>query len=234
MRKYLYSQKGFAALIALIMVAMLTLLGLASLTTSDIELSIAGYELQEKRAFYASEAGMEIAVANLMSEYNKNGCFPTELTNKNPLVGSENMNGCKVTYTTSIDTLSDSLKSLTSGALSGLNALVKTFNIYSSADDSDDGGRVDMNQIFEVALVPIFQFGVFYTCFRINDIFFTSNPPVSHCQSKIYLVFNYCGIYGCPAIMPGYYSFNVYLTGPGIHFYLNKSDCCCIGMDNLS
>ena len=47
MNRIIQSESGFAALVALIMVAMLTLLGLAALSTSDDELSIASNEMQE-------------------------------------------------------------------------------------------------------------------------------------------------------------------------------------------
>ena len=66
-RSRLHSESGFATLIALIMVGMLTLIGLAALSTSDDEVTIAGNELQETRAFYAAEAGLEQAAAELHS-----------------------------------------------------------------------------------------------------------------------------------------------------------------------
>ena len=57
------SEGGFATLVAIIMVGMLTLIGLAALSTSDDEVTIAGNGLQEMRAFYAAEAGLEKAAA---------------------------------------------------------------------------------------------------------------------------------------------------------------------------
>ena len=65
MNKVLRNQNGFAALIALIMVGMLTLIGLAAMSTSDDEVTITGNQLQESRAFYAAEAGLEAAAARL-------------------------------------------------------------------------------------------------------------------------------------------------------------------------
>ena len=49
----------------MILVGMLTLIGLEALSTSDDELSITSNEIQETRAFYAAEAGLEIAAAKL-------------------------------------------------------------------------------------------------------------------------------------------------------------------------
>jgi Tfp pilus assembly protein PilX len=52
----LKSERGFATLIALLMVGMLTLLGIAALSTSDDEVNIAGNSYNEMRTFYAAEA----------------------------------------------------------------------------------------------------------------------------------------------------------------------------------
>ena len=54
----LSSERGFATLIALIMLGMLTLIGIAAISTSDDEMTIAGNEMQEMRAFYAAESGI--------------------------------------------------------------------------------------------------------------------------------------------------------------------------------
>ena len=43
---------------------MLTLIGLAAMSTSDDEVTITGNELQETRAFYAAEAALEAAVCS--------------------------------------------------------------------------------------------------------------------------------------------------------------------------
>ena len=55
--KYLLeNKKGSASVIALILLALLTLLGIAVTTTSSIEVQIAGNELRQKLAFYSAEA----------------------------------------------------------------------------------------------------------------------------------------------------------------------------------
>jgi hypothetical protein len=59
------SQRGMAALIALLMVGMLTLLGLAALSISDDEITVAGNALQETKAFNLAEAGIERSLAQL-------------------------------------------------------------------------------------------------------------------------------------------------------------------------
>ncbi|MCP4705649.1 MAG: hypothetical protein GY865_13700, partial [candidate division Zixibacteria bacterium] len=64
-------------------------------------------------------------------------------------------------YVSGADGASES-KKLTQGSLSGLNALVQTYAIESIGTSLVDAGQVTLTQSFEVALVPIFQFAVFY------------------------------------------------------------------------
>ena len=52
----LENKKGSASVIALILLALLTLLGIAVTTTSSIEVQIAGNELRQKLAFFSAEA----------------------------------------------------------------------------------------------------------------------------------------------------------------------------------
>jgi hypothetical protein len=163
------SERGMAALIALIMVSMLTLLGLAALSTSDDEVSIAGNELQEMRAFYAAEAGLEKVAALLHSEFDSTGVPPVVMPS-----GSDSLSMCLVTYTTTDDGPA-TMSVLTSGNLAGLNALVKTFTTVSTAYSTIDNARVQLSEKFETALVPIFQFAVFYN----NDLEIAPGPAMT-------------------------------------------------------
>lgn len=51
------NEKGSVTVLAVILLALLTLLGMAALSTSSIEVQIAGNELRHKLAFYAAESG---------------------------------------------------------------------------------------------------------------------------------------------------------------------------------
>ncbi len=156
------SNSGMATLVALIMVGMLTLIGLAALSTSDDEVSIAGNELHDRKAFYAAEAGLEIAVAQIQAEYEATGLPPVSAPE-----GAEDLNDCSVEYRTTDDGTEQAR--LSDGNLAGLHALVKTYTIRSTAISSLDGAREDLVQEFEAAQIPIFQFAVFY-----NDDFQTT------------------------------------------------------------
>jgi Tfp pilus assembly protein PilX len=55
------NQRGNALVIALLMLACLTLLGIASLMTSTVELQVSGSDRIAKTAFYAADGGTEMA-----------------------------------------------------------------------------------------------------------------------------------------------------------------------------
>lgn len=167
--KYLHSERGIVTIIALIMVGMLTLIGLAALSTSDDEVSLAGNELQEMRSFYAAEAGLEAAAAALQQQWLATGAPPTTMPS-----GTEEINGCDMTFVTQDDGAPQQ-RTLTTGTLAGLHALVKSFTMTSMAENENSRSRVLLRQSFETALVPIFQFAVFYG----NDLEIAPGPDMN-------------------------------------------------------
>lgn len=151
-----------ATLVALIMVGMLTLIGLAALSTSDDEVSIAGNQLHDSKAFYAAEAGLEAAVAQIQADYEATGMPPVHMPE-----GTESLNDCAVEYGTTDSGTEE--ERLADGNLAGLYALVKTYTIRSTATSGLDGAKEEIVQEFKAAQIPIFQFAVFY-----NDDFQTT------------------------------------------------------------
>jgi len=151
----LRSESGVATFIAIIMIVMLTLIGLAVLSTSDDELEIAANQLHETRTFYAAEAGLERITASIMDTYDRTGKPPDTMPG-----GAEEINRCLVSYTTELGVQEQTV--LTRGSLSGLNALVQPYIVTSTAVGGSDMGRIDLTENFEVALIPIFQWAVFF------------------------------------------------------------------------
>ena len=107
--RILKSERGMAILIALIMVGLLTLIGLAAMSTSDDEVTIAGNAMQETRGFYAAEAGLEQAAADIQQQYESTGVPPTNMPS-----GAFSMNSCGVTYRT-VDDGAATMRTLTTG-----------------------------------------------------------------------------------------------------------------------
>jgi len=168
-RHILKSERGVATLIALLMMGMLLLIGLAALSTSDDEVTIAGNEMQEMKAFYAAEAGLEKATAILQTYYDSTGAPPSVMPS-----GNEELNDCIVAYSVQ-DSGPVEQRPLTQGSLAGLNAQVKSFAANSIGVSPIDGSKVEMSVSFESALVPIFQFAVFYG----NDLEIAPGPDMS-------------------------------------------------------
>ncbi|MCX6835453.1 MAG: PilX N-terminal domain-containing pilus assembly protein, partial [candidate division Zixibacteria bacterium] len=152
----LKSNRGSVTIVAFLLMGMLLLLGMAVMKTSDDEVTIAGNEMQEMRAFYAAEAGLERATASLQTEYDSTG-LPTLSVPE----GEENINGCAVSYSAQ-DNGPATQRPLSQGELAGLNALVKEYSIVSTGVSSTDNAQVELSRKLEAALVPIFQFAVFY------------------------------------------------------------------------
>lgn len=150
------NSRGFATLIALVLVGMLTLVGLAAMTTSDTDISIAGNSLQEMRAFYAAEAGLEQAIAQIEDDYTQSGMPPDSM----PL-GTDLVNECDVEFE-AIDEGAAVTERLTEGVYAGLHAQIKTYTVQSSGSSPLEHGRVLLTQSFQAAMVPIFQFAIFY------------------------------------------------------------------------
>jgi hypothetical protein len=172
-----------AALIALIMVGMLALIGIAAMSTSDDEVLVAGNKLHETQSFYAAESGLDVAAASIQYQYESSGGKPpTTLPN-----GAETINGCTVNYTTVPDGAAAS-EVLSTGTLSGLHALVQTYILQSVGQGGDNNSQVELRQQFKAALVPIFQFAVFYD----EDLEIAPGPEMNllgrvHTNNNLYI-----------------------------------------------
>ena len=79
----LNDQKGAALVIALIMIVVLTLIGLASTFTSTFELKLSGNKRGATNAFYSAESGVEIVESNV-GYFSYTGNSSTPALNPNP------------------------------------------------------------------------------------------------------------------------------------------------------
>ncbi|UCC80921.1 MAG: pilus assembly PilX N-terminal domain-containing protein [Candidatus Zixiibacteriota bacterium] len=149
-------ESGVVLIVCMIILLMLSLIGIASITTSNSEMRVAGNEMNSTGAFYAAEAGLEKATAEIVSSYENTGAPPDPLP-----MALETMNNYKYFYyVTSPGPAVD--KTLTYGSFDGLYALVKTFEIVSQGADNDLEAGIEIEMNIEDALIPIYQFAVFY------------------------------------------------------------------------
>lgn len=66
-RTFLKDQSGVALVIALIMIIVLSLIGLASVSTSIFEIRLSGNKRGVTNAFYAADSGVQVVASNLAS-----------------------------------------------------------------------------------------------------------------------------------------------------------------------
>jgi hypothetical protein len=101
----LKNQSGAALVIALIMMVVLTLIGLASIFTSTFEMKISGNKRGSTNAFYSSDGGIQVLTANV-GNFNFNArTYPytnpfTDAANNNP--NPTNAAAANITYNSSM------------------------------------------------------------------------------------------------------------------------------------
>jgi hypothetical protein len=174
-------EKGMVLVICLLLLLMLSLIGITSITTSTSDLKIAGNELNQTGAFYAAESGLEQAAAVIVTSYETSGIPP------NPLPSGSFASGpFQCNYSTATSG-APSQFTLTDGSYRGLYGVVRKFEITSTGQDYD-GSSVTLKMAIQEALIPLFQFAVFYE----NDLEFSPDILMTlggrvHSNGRIYM-----------------------------------------------
>jgi len=89
-KKMLNDQSGMALVIALLMMIVLTLIGLASVFTSSFEMRLSGNKRGATDAFYSSDSGIQVVMSNIvnfdLSRYSAQNTYDpfTDSNNPNP------------------------------------------------------------------------------------------------------------------------------------------------------
>jgi hypothetical protein len=149
-------ESGVVLIVCMIILLMLSLIGIASITTSNSEMQVAGNEMNSTGAFYAAEAGLEKATALIVSSYETTGAPPSPLPS-----ALESMNKYRYYYYVTPQGPAIN-KTLSYGSYEGLYATVKSFEIISQGVDNNLEAGVEIEMNIEDALIPIYQFAVFY------------------------------------------------------------------------
>jgi hypothetical protein len=176
------NEKGMVLVICLLMLLMLSLIGIASITTSNSDLSVAENELRQTGSFYAAESGVERAAAAIYTSFESSGAPPSPLPS-----GTYTQAGYQYAYGTAAD--GGAIQTiLTDGAYRGLYGLVRKYVISSTGHDAHDESSVNITMAMKDALVPLFQFAVFYE----NDLEIAPGPAMTlggrvHSNSNMYL-----------------------------------------------
>jgi Tfp pilus assembly protein PilX len=151
----LIDQNGAALVIALIMIVVLTLVGLASTFTSTFEIKLSGNKRASTDAFYSAESGVEIVESNVAYfSYTGNGSTPT--LNPNPT-------GAVISLTRELNPDMTPRQDAPRGL--GISATTFEFNhhlVQSTGQDQWDSSLVRSQSVIEskvVRLLPTLQGG---------------------------------------------------------------------------
>jgi type IV pilus assembly protein PilX len=163
MRIGLKNQSGAALVIALIMLIVLTLIGLASTFTSTFEMKLSGNKRGSTNAFYAADSGIQVVMANI-SNFNMPGKYVDNkynpFTETNPNSPDYNPNPTNASVTISFDPNQQGAPRGT-----GISATSFEFNHYLLESTGRD--QIDMSYIRSkcnleekvVRLIPTLQGG---------------------------------------------------------------------------
>jgi len=154
------SEDGSAIVIALFILALVSVFVALALSRTSAEAAAVGNETAEARTFYAAQGSLEMMTRNF------NKVFETKL---NPTTGDLNTirNGnvpgiTGYTFNQELDqTSSRQTAVLTGGPYSGLYAIRDNWRLRTTATDNQ-GVQVQLTRNVLNSRVPIFQFGIFY------------------------------------------------------------------------
>jgi hypothetical protein len=176
-------EQGFVLVVCLILLLMLSLIGIASITSSTSDMKVSGNELKQTGAFYSAEAGLEKATASIMNSYRTTGNPPSPLPG-----GAVSEYGYQNDYTT-VSNGAAVQGTLIDGAYKGLYGSIRSFTIRSNGYDPLHESQAKLSLVVQDALVPLFQFAVFYQ----NDLEIAPGPAMTlggrvHSNSNVYLM----------------------------------------------
>jgi hypothetical protein len=155
------SQSGAALVIALIMMIVLTLIGLASIFTSTFEIKISGNKKGSTNAFYGADSGVQVLVSRV-ENFNPT-LYSAPTYQYNPF--STDVNNININYTNAQATMTYQVTQ--QGAprgygFSALNFEFEHFLVASTGKDQTDSNLIKSTSTIQekvVRLVPTLQGG---------------------------------------------------------------------------
>jgi len=170
-------EKGVALVVAIIVVAILSVVALTALAFSSNETRIAGSELNRMQAHYAAQSGLE-KMTNDFSNLFQRKTSPTAadlLTIRNSPPTALQTEGFTFTQTlVQDDVLLNKLRAIQGlsatdfptvnvpdGPYAGLSASLIPYRMSSRATQGWSSAQVELERDFNNYLIPLFQFGVF-------------------------------------------------------------------------
>ncbi len=167
MRSIKGRSRGFTLIASLLVLALLSAIAVSLLFMVQGAGQVGNNDLETNRAYYGAESGMELLTANLAALYQQSQSpTPAQLTalaNNPPtsaMIGSMSYQE-SVTWTPDANgNPKASTSVISAGTNAGLTAEIIPLTLKVSAT-RPGGASVNMTRGVEVALIPVFQFGVF-------------------------------------------------------------------------
>ncbi|MFZ1699607.1 MAG: hypothetical protein WBO10_16605 [Pyrinomonadaceae bacterium] len=153
-------ERGSAIVIALFVLALITVFVALALSRTSAEAAAVGNETAEGRTFYAAQGSLETMTRNFNKVFEtKLNPSATDLNNvRNGIVPG--LNG--FTFRQELDQTSNrEIKPISGGPYSGLYAIRDNWRLRATATDNV-GVQVQLSRNILNSRVPIFQFGIFY------------------------------------------------------------------------
>ena len=165
-QKAIHSSKGFALASAMLIVMLLAGISVGTLYLVNTESRLAATDLESSQAFYGAEAGMEKMMADLSLLYAAI-LSPTVTdiqalgdSSYHPVIGGIGYPEYSFTIPNTGGEPDVEVRSISSGPNEGLQAYITPLTISVTAD-TISGSEVKMQREIEMALIPVFQFGLF-------------------------------------------------------------------------
>ncbi len=183
---------GFTLIASLLMLLLLSGIAIGLLMMANTESKVGGTDLQNNIAYHAAEGGIEKMYSDLSSVFQNSQAPSTSqicaVSNTPPSIVGVTWSTYSVAPASGCVTSPPTAtwKTLTGGPEAGLWAQIIGVNMQATAAMSG-GQEVNMTRTAQVALIPVFQFGVFSD----SDLSFFSGPnfdmagPI-HTNSDLY------------------------------------------------
>lgn len=174
--------RGFVMITSILLLFMFGVLGVSMINKSTDDMNAAGYQMRDTNALYAAEAAADYAYGLFNEAIDSTNAPPDPLPN-----GTFTVDRFTVTYgIAKVGTATQ--RTLTSGAYRGLYGLVQDYDLWGHAVSDASGVQNSVRIRMERALIPIFQFAIFY-----DDILeWHPGPPMTlsgrvHSNGDLYL-----------------------------------------------
>lgn len=176
MRSMRHHSPGFTLIASLLLLLLLSGIAIGLMMMVNTESRVGGMDLQNNAAYHAAEGGIENMSANLAATF-QNAQSPTAsqicaLGTLQPTMPGVTWKDYSVTPASGCSgALTANFGQITAGPNQGLWAQIIPVTLLATA--AEPGGQeVSMTRQAQVALIPVFQFGVFSE----NDLSFFSGP----------------------------------------------------------